>query len=84
MGLPSPSELTGGAPRFLCDGSLSFKMSVIIQIIIVGHLCTVICFFDRPNYGATLYLRAYRRRAQDSEVKVVNLLKYRSLSKLLL
>ena len=27
------------------------------------------------NCGATLSLRAYRRRAQDSEVKVVSLLK---------
>ena len=31
-------------PSFLGDGSLSFEMSVIIQIIIVGHLCIVICF----------------------------------------
>ena len=30
------------------------------------------------NYGATLSLRAYRRRAQVSEVKVVSLLKCRS------
>ena len=43
MGLPSPLELTGGAPKIL-RGSLSFEMSVIIQIIILGHLCTVICF----------------------------------------
>ena len=55
-------------------------MSVLIQVIIVGHLCTIICFFDRPNYGATLSLRAYRRRAQDSEVKVVALLQCQSSS----
>ena len=48
------------------------------------HLCTVICFLDRPNYVATLSLRAYRLRAQDCEGKVVSLLKCRSLSKLLL
>ena len=33
-------------------------------------------------HGAILSLRAYRRRVQDSEVKVVSLLKCRSLSKL--
>ena len=32
--------------------------------------------FDRPNYRASLSLRAYRRRSQDSEVKVVSLLNW--------
>ena len=45
------------------------------QIIIVGNFCSVICLWNRPNYGATLSLRAYRRRAQVSEVMVVSLLK---------
>ena len=49
----------------------------IIQIIIVAYFCSVICFLDRPNHGATLSLRAYRRRAQDSQVMVVSLLKCR-------
>ena len=65
-------------------GSLSFKMLDIIQIIIVAYFCSVICFLDRPNYGATVSLRAHRRRAQDSQVMVVSLLKCRPLSKLLL
>ena len=38
MGLPSPSKLTGGSPKNLRDGSLPFKMLVIIQIIIVTDL----------------------------------------------
>ena len=61
-------------------------MSIIIQIIIVGYFPVVSFVFeiDQINYWATLSLRAYRRRAQDSEVKVVSLLKCRSLSKLLL
>ena len=45
MGLPSPSELTGGVHK--CEvkvASLSFKTPVIIQIIIVGYICAVICF----------------------------------------
>ena len=53
-------------------------MSVIIQIIVVGHLCTVICFRSRLNFGDTLSVRAYRRHAQDSEVMVVSLLKCQS------
>ena len=36
------------------------------------------------NYGATLSLRAYRRRAQDSEVKVVSLLKCGSFIQLII
>ena len=36
------------------------------------------------NYGATLSLRAYRRRAQDSEVKVVSLLKCRSFIEIII
>ena len=36
------------------------------------------------NYGATLSLRAYRRRAQDSEVKVVSLLNCQSSTIVLL
>ena len=84
-GYPLPQSLQAARPRFWGDGSLSFEMSVIIQIIIIGLLCTVICFeIGQINYGATLSLRAYRRRAQDSEVMVVSLLKCRSLSKLLL
>ena len=55
------------------DGSLSFEMSAIIQIMIVAYFCSVICFLNRPNYGAFLSLRAYMRRAQDSEVRVVRL-----------
>ena len=44
------------------------KCRSFIQIIIVGHLCTVICFeIGQINYGATLSLRAYRRRAQDGD-----------------
>ena len=36
------------------------------------YLCIVTYFLlNRPNYGATLSLRAYRRPAQDAEVKVV-------------
>ena len=37
-----------------------------MQFIIVGHLCTGICF----KIGQII--RAYRRRAQDSEVMVVS------------
>ena len=60
-------------------------MSVIIQIIILGHLCTVTCFeIGQINYGATLSFRAYRRRAQDSEVKVVSLLKCRSFIQIII
>ena len=59
-------------------------MSVIIQIIIVGHLCTVICFEIGQIIGATLSLRAYRRRAQDSEVMVVSLLKCRSFIQIII
>ena len=36
------------------------------------------------NYGATLSLRAYRRRAQDSEVMVVSLLKCRSFIQIII
>ena len=81
VGLPSPSELTGGAPGQVSEVMVVslLKCRSFIQIIIVGHLCTVICFeIGQINYGATLALRAYRRRAQDSEVKVVFLLKCRS------
>ena len=67
-----PQSLQAARPRFWGDGSLSFKMSVIIQIIIVAYFCSVLCFLDRPNDGATLSIRAYRRRAQDSEVMVVS------------
>ena len=42
IGLPSPSELPGGAPKILGEGSLSFEMSVIIQTIFVGDFCSVI------------------------------------------
>ena len=59
-------------------------MSVIFEVIIGGYFCSVICFLNWPNYGALPSLRAYRRRAQDSEVKVVSLLKCQSVSKLLL
>ena len=59
-------------------------MSVMIQIIIVSHLCTVICLLHRPNCGATLSLKAYRLRAQDSEVKVVSLLNCQSSTIVLL
>ena len=38
----------------------------------------------RINYGATLSLRAYRRRAQVSEVKVVFLLKCRSFIQIII
>ena len=38
----------------------------------------------RINYGSTLSLRAYRRRAQDSEVKVVSLLKCRSFIQIII
>ena len=44
MGYPLPQTLQVARPRFLGDGSLSFEMSVIVEIIIVGHLCTVTCF----------------------------------------
>ena len=70
-----PQSLQAARPRFWGDGSLSFEMSVIIQIIIVGHLLYGHLFWNRPNYGATLSFRAYRRRAQVSEVMVVSLLK---------
>ena len=59
-------------------------MSVIIQIIVVGHLCTVICFRSRLNFGDTLSVRAYRRHAQDSEVMVVSLLKCRSFIQIII
>ena len=36
------------------------------------------------NYGATLSLRAYRRRAQDFEVMVVSLLKCRSFIQIII
>ena len=36
------------------------------------------------NYGATLSLRAYRRRAQDSDVMVVSLLKCRSFIQIII
>ena len=65
-------------PSFCGDGSLPF------EIIIVGYFCSVIFFLNRPNYGASLSLRAYRRRAQDSEVKVVSLLNCQSSTIVLL
>ena len=36
------------------------------------------------NHGATLSLRAYRRRAQDSEVMVVSLLKCQSFIQIII
>ena len=51
---PAQAEYSYSSADFRGDGSLSFEMSVIIQIIIVGHLCTVICFCHRPNYGAMI------------------------------
>ena len=68
-------SLQAARPRFWGEDSLSFEMSVKIQIIFVGDFCSVICFWNRPIYGATLSLRAYRQRAQDSEEMVVSLLK---------
>ena len=57
------------------------KCRSFIQIIIVGYFCTAIFFLleiGQINYGATLPLRPYRRRAQDSKAMVVSLLKCRS------
>ena len=54
---------------------------------IVGYFCRVFVFEIGQimvNYGASRSLRTCKRRAQDSQVKVVSLLKCRSLSKLLL
>ena len=46
---------------------------------------TVTCFeIGQINYGATLSLTAYRRRAQVSEVKVVSLLKWRSFIQIII
>ena len=46
---------------------------------------TVTCFeIGQINYGATLSLTAYRRRAQVSEVKVVSLLKCRSFIQIII
>ena len=62
-------------------------MSIIIQKLLFQVTFVLLLAFylvNRPHYRATLSLRAYRRRAQDSEVMVVSLLKCRSLSKLLL
>ena len=44
-------------------------------------LYIVTCCLHRQNYGASLPLRAYRWRAQNSEVKVVSLLTCQSLTK---
>ena len=55
-------EHTGGVPKFLKQFPF-FVSSVIIFI--------VISYVHRPSYGVTLSLRAYRRRAHVSEVKVV-------------
>ena len=61
------------------------EMSMIIQKLFLQVIFVLLLvFLHRPSYGASLSLRAYRRRTQDSEVKVVSLLKCRSLSKLLL
>ena len=52
---------------------------------IVGYFCRVFVFEIGQimvNYGAFRSLRTCKRRAQDSQVKVVSLLKCRSLSKL--
>ena len=49
-----------------------------MQIIIVGYFCSIICFWNKLNYGATRSLRAYGWRTQDSEVMVVSLLKCQS------
>ena len=43
-GFPFPQSLQVARPRFWGDGNLSFEMSVIIQIIIVGHPFAVTCF----------------------------------------
>ena len=60
-------------------------MSIIIQKLLLQVIFVLLLvFLHRPKYGASLSLRAERRYAQDSEVKVVSLLKCRSLSKLLL
>ena len=56
-------------------------MSIIIQKLLFQVTFVLLLAFyliNRPHYRATLSLRAYRRRAQDSEVKVVSLLKCRS------
>ena len=52
--------------------------------LITGYLYIVTCFLHKQNYGASLPLRAYRGRAQDSQVMIVSPLKCQSLSKLLL
>ena len=59
------------------------KCQSFIQIIIVGHLCTDICFEIGQIMGL-LALRAYRRRAQDSEVMVVSLFNCQSSTIVLL
>ena len=54
-------------------------MSIIIQKLLLQVIFVLLLVFNLigENYRATLPLRAYRRRAQDSEVKVVFLLKCR-------
>ena len=55
--------------------------SLLEMSLITGYLYIVTCFLHRQNYGASLPLRAYRWRAQNSEVKVVSLLTCQSLTK---
>ena len=50
IGLPSPSELTGGAPKISEVKVVSLlKCRSFIKIIIVGYFCSVICFWNKPN-----------------------------------
>ena len=62
-------------------------MSVIIQKLlfqVTFVLSLAFYLINRPHYRATLSLRAYRRRAQDSVVKVVSLLKCRSFIQIII
>ena len=61
------------------------KCRSFIQIIIVDNFVVSFIFeIGQINYGAILFLRAYRRRAQDSEVMVVSLLKCRSFIEIII
>ena len=59
-------------------------MLVIIQIIIVGHLCSVICSEIGQIMGLPSPSELTRRRAQDSDVMVVSLLKSRSFIQIII
>ena len=67
----------------LCISHFSLlEISIIIQKLLLQVIFVLLLVFDiGQNYGATLSFRTYRQRAQDSKVKVVSLLKCRSLSK---